>query len=90
MTELGLRYNANQKVSLFTEVSLENEQNGNLHLGLEYKIINELALRTGFSTNPAKISFGVGYTLNKIQIDVAVNKHQVLGYSPQISVSSNF
>ena len=88
--ELGLRYNANQKVSLFTEVSLENEQNGNLHLGLEYKIINELALRTGFSTNPAKISFGVGYTLNKIQIDVAVNKHQVLGYSPQISVGSNF
>jgi hypothetical protein len=85
-----LRYNANQKVSLFTEVSLENEQNGNLHLGLEYKIINELALRTGFSTNPAKISFGVGYTINNIQLDVAVKRHQLLGYSPQFSVSSAF
>ena len=88
--ELGLRYNANQKVSLFTEVSLESEQNGNLHLGLEYKIINELALRTGFSTNPAKISFGVGYTINNIQLDVAVKRHQLLGYSPQFSVSSAF
>ena len=87
---IGLHYNANEKVSVFTEGSLESEQNGNLHLGLEYKIINELALRTGFSTNPAKNSFGVGYSLNKIQIDVAINKHQVLGYSPQISVSSTF
>ena len=87
---VGLRYDANQKVSVFTEGSLESEQNGNLHFGLEYKIINELSLRTGFSTNPAKNSFGIGYTLNKIQIDVAVNKHQILGYSPQLSVSSTF
>ena len=87
---IGLRYDANQKVSVFTEGSLESEQNGNLHLGIEYKIINELALRTGFSTNPAKNSFGIGYSLNKIQIDIAVNKHPILGYSPQISVSSTF
>lgn len=87
---LGLQYNANRKVSLFTEGSLESEQKAILHLGLEYKIINELSLRTGFSTNPAKNSFGVGYSLNKIQIDLAINKHQVLGYSPQISVSSTF
>jgi len=69
---------------------LESEQNAILHLGLEYKIINELSLRIGFSTNPAKNSFGVGYSLNKMQIDLAINKHQVLGYSPQISVSSTF
>jgi len=87
---IGLHYNANQKVSVFTEGSLESEQNGNLHLGLEYKIINELALRTGFSTNPAKNTFGIGYTLNNIQLDVAVKRHQLLGYSPQFSVSSAF
>jgi len=87
---VGLRYDANQKVSIFTEGRLESEQNGNLHIGIEYKIINELSLRTGFSTNPAKNSFGIGYTLSKIQIDVAVNKHQVLGYSPQLLVSSTF
>ena len=87
---LGLRYNANQKVSVLTEGSLESNQKGSLHLGLEYKIITELSLRIGFSTNPAKNSFGLGYSLNKIQIDIAVNRHQLLGYSPQISVSSTF
>ncbi len=87
---LGFRYNANKKVYLFTEGSLESNQNSTLHIGIEYKIIQELVLRSGFQTNPAKNSFGVGYSLNEIQIDITVNKHQVLGYSPQISASSRF
>ena len=88
--KLGLRYEANEKVAVFTEGELESEQNAKLKLGLEYKIIKQLQLRTGFSTNPAKNSFGIGYTLNKIQLDIAVNRHQLLGYSPQFSVSSTF
>jgi len=88
--KLGLRYDANDKVAIFTEGELESEQNAKLKLGLEYKIIKQLQLRTGFSTNPAKNSFGIGYTLNKMQLDIAVNRHQLLGYSPQFSVSSTF
>ena len=88
--KLGLRYDANTKVAIFTEGELESEKNAKLKLGLEYKIIKQLQLRTGFSTNPAKNSFGIGYTLNKIQLDIAVNRHQLLGYSPQFSVSSTF
>ena len=88
--KLGLRYEDNKKVAVFTEGELESEQNAKLKLGLEYKIIKQLQLRTGFSTNPAKNSFGIGYTLNKIQLDIAANRHQLLGYSPQFSVSSNF
>ncbi len=88
--KLGLRYDANQKVSVFTETKLENAENGMLKVGLEYKIIEQLQLRTGFSTNPAKNTFGIGYMLNNIQFDIAVNRHQLLGYSPQFSVSSTF
>ena len=88
--KLGLRYDANDKVAIFTEGELESEQNAKLKLGLEYKIIKQLQLRAGFSTNPAKNTFGVGYTLNNIQLDVAVKRHQLLGYSPQFSVSSVF
>jgi len=88
--KLGLRYDANDKVAVFTEGELESEQNAKLKLGLEYKIIKQLQLRAGFSTNPAKNTFGLGYTLNNIQLDVAVKRHQLLGYSPQFSVSSTF
>ena len=88
--KLGLRYNANDKVAIFTEGELESEQNVKLKLGLEYKIIKQLQLRAGFSTNPAQNTFGLGYTLNNIQLDIAVKRHQLLDYSPQFSVSSTF
>jgi len=88
--KLGLRYDANDKVAIFTEGELESEQNAKLKLGLEYKIIKQLQLRAGFSTNPAQNTFGLGYTLNNIQLDIAVKRHQLLGYSPQFSVSSTF
>ena len=88
--KLGFRYDANNKVSVFTEGELESEQNAKLKIGLEYKIIEQLQLRTGFSTNPSQNTFGIGYSLSNIQIDVAVKRHQILGYSPQISVSSSF
>ena len=88
--KLGLRYDANTKVAIFTEGELESEQNAKLKIGLEYKIIEQIQLRTGFSTNPAQNTFGIGYSIKNIQLDIAVKRHQILGYSPQFSVSSNF
>jgi hypothetical protein len=88
--KLGLCYDANQKVSVFTEGELESEQDAKLKIGLEYKIIEQMQLRTGFSINPAQNTFGIGYTLNNIQFDIAVKRHQILGYSPQFTVSSSF
>jgi len=88
--KLGLRYDANQKVSVFTEAELEGEQDTKLKIGIEYNIINQMQLRTGFSTNPAQNTFGIGYSLNKIQFDIAIKRHQILGYSPQFSISSSF
>ncbi len=88
--KLGLLYNANQKVSVFAEGELEGEQETKLKIGIEYKIINQMQLRTGFSTNPAQNTFGIGYSQNNVQFDIAIKRHQILGYSPQFSVSSSF
>lgn len=88
--KLGLQYDANKKVSTFVEGALESEQEGMLKVGVEYRITDQLQLRTGFSSNPAKNAFGVGYTLKNMQLDIAINRHQILGYSPKISLSSTF
>ena len=88
--KLGLQYDANKKVSTFVEGALESEQEGMLKVGVEYRITEQLQLRTGFSSNPAKNAFGVGYTLKNMQLDIAINRHQILGYSPKISLSSTF
>lgn len=88
--KLGMLYKANKKVDLFTETEFENNEKAILKVGLEYRIINQLQLRTGFSSNPSKNSFGIGYSIGDIQLDTSINHHQFLGYSPQFSVSSSF
>lgn len=88
--KLGLSYNVNQKVLAFTEVELESEEDAKLKIAIEYKIIPQMQLRTGFYTNPNQNTFGIGYNLDKIQFDIAIKKHHILGYSPLFSISSAF
>nr|ADI17788.1 hypothetical protein [uncultured Sphingobacteriales bacterium HF0130_33B19] len=88
--KLGIGYDVNQKVLAFTEVELESEEDAKLKIAIEYKIIPQMQIRTGFYTNPNQNTFGIGYTLDKIQFDIAIKKHYILGYSPLFSISSAF
>lgn len=59
-------------------------------LGLEYKALNGLALRTGISSYPVKAAFGLGFVSKKFKADIAYSWHQVLGSTPHISVAYAF
>ncbi|HUH33345.1 MAG TPA: hypothetical protein VLZ28_05285, partial [Daejeonella sp.] len=58
--------------------------------GLEYQIIELLALRGGISANPFKHYAGVGLGFRKLKMDIAASSQPVLGYSPQIALSYEF
>lgn len=59
-------------------------------VGLEYQIIELLALRGGISANPFKHYAGVGLGFRKLKMDIAASSQPVLGYSPQIALSYEF
>jgi hypothetical protein len=61
-----------------------------LKLGLEYRIIDEVYVRGGLSSNPGQYTFGFGINLNRFTIDFASSVHNVLGFSPQFSAVYNF
>ncbi len=58
--------------------------------GLEYKIIDLLALRGGVSANPFKQYAGFGLRYGNLDLDFAIASHPVLGLSPQISLGYEF
>ena len=58
--------------------------------GLEYQLLDLLALRAGISTNPFKHYAGFGINYHKLKMDVATASQPVLGYSPQIAMSYEF
>ena len=84
--ELEKCFNYKSYYKTYTDIYI----NSKIKIGIEYKIIKQMQLRTGFYTNPNQNTFGIGYTLHDLQFDIAIKKHQILGYSPLFSVSSAF
>ena len=87
---LGIAYKLGEKVILTGAAEKNLDVDPNFKAGLEYSPINNLFFRTGFSTNPSLLSFGLGYNYRGLQFDFAFSKHQYLGYTPQVSLSYIF
>ena len=50
----------------------------------ELEIAKKVQLRVGMNSNPSRISFGVGFLVNQLQLNIASTYHDVLGFSPAL------
>jgi hypothetical protein len=53
--------------------------------GIEYIIFHRVALRSGFSTEPAQFCAGLGFQFSHFEVDYAVTTHQSLGLTHHLS-----
>jgi hypothetical protein len=88
--QLGLSYKFSDKVLAAVETEKDMQHKAILKAGLEYKVIKEIYLRAGISSNPLLNTFGFGLEFGKLKFDFASSFHPTLGYSPQISFIYNF
>ena len=88
--KLGVAYEAGNKVSIAAEAKKNIDQPAQFCAGLEYRVVDALHLRAGFETYPALYSFGAGINMQQLKIDFATSYHQVLGVTPQLSISYAF
>ncbi len=86
LLSLGIAYNPSEKVLLILETEKDIDNPLRFRTGLEYKLVEKLHLRGGYSTYPSMYSFGIGINLNALKIDVASTVHPVLGFSPQLGI----
>lgn len=83
----GAQYLVSNTVNLYVEIEKNVQFPAQLKTGLSYQLMDQLALRVGFNTKPAKPTFGIGYKLGQqLQIDVGNAYHQQLGISTACSV----
>jgi hypothetical protein len=57
-----------------------------IRAGLEYRIHEVFALRTGFVTHPQTVTAGVGLMFGGLHVDLASSWQPQLGYSPQVGL----
>ncbi len=85
---LGLAYKPSNKLTVTGEVEKDIDFAPNVKAGIEYAIIESFFIRFGANTNPALVSFGIGYAMkNGIGIDVSSSYHQPLGFSPSVGIT---
>lgn len=82
----GLSYNITKDFLATTEVEYNSDGNLDYRFGLEYNTLKEFYIRIGVNTTPATAGIGVGYTLNRVIIDVSATMNQYTGISFQSSL----
>lgn len=87
---LGAGYNFSEILLLTSEIEKNIDMETRIKSGVEYHVVKQGIVRAGITTNPTTFSFGFGLDLKKLKIDLASTVHQVLGYSPQLSISYYF
>ncbi len=87
---LGAAYHFDEDFLLSAEVEKDTDFNPVFRMGFEYHIIKAVYVRGGISTNPGTYAFGFGLHLGRLQVDLSSSVHQVLGYSPQVSMVYQF
>lgn len=82
---LGMVHHFSDNLLATLEAEKHNLYPVSVKAGLEYTAGGCISLRIGFCNDPSCFSFGCGFKLKKLRIDVASVYHQVLGFSPQLS-----
>lgn len=86
----GMSYEPGEKILLLAEAEKDIDRPARIKAGLEYQIAEVLHLRGGVATNPSQYSFGAGINVQNLKIDIASTFHQVLGFTPALSVNYVF
>jgi len=68
------------------EVEMSSGKDLILRTGFEYEAAKKLCLRGGFSSEYTSFSFGLGYSLKSLKLDLGFATHEKLGISSGVSL----
>ena len=83
----GIAYRFSDKVQTSLEVWKHMEYDAEIHAGISYRAAEVLSLGVGIQSNPGSIYGGFGLHFGDLEFGVATLYHNVLGYSPQLSLT---
>ena len=88
--KVGIGYHPSEKVNLVGEIEKDLLYPLAAKFGIEYMPIKALAVRAGMASGPFRASFGVGVKWQGLLIDFGTSYHEILGFTPAISLSYAF
>jgi hypothetical protein len=88
--QIGGSYKASDKILIATTISKDFDTAIDVGLGIDYKLLDLISLRTGLTAKPFKHYAGFGLNYKKFMMDMAIESDSHLGYTPQIALAYAF
>lgn len=86
----GLSYDFANELTLNFAIEKDVRYKTSVQFGINYDIIENLSLRSGFSNEPSKYSLGIGINYSIFSLDYAMFTHTDLGLTHQAGVIISF
>lgn len=87
---LGAAYQISEHLLLVTEISKDITYSARLRGGMEYSPNDQFFLRIGAQGAPVEFTGGIGVKWDRVMLDLGTNYHQILGWTPSISMLFHF
>lgn len=86
VVQMGISYLPGETVRILAEIEKDIELDPIFKAGIEYKLNEWIFLRTGISSNPARIGFGLGLRKDRFGFDYAYGQNTSLGRTHHLSL----
>ncbi len=83
----GLSYSPIPEATIAADIEKDIRYPAELHVGIEYTLMELLDLRAGTTSDPSTLSAGLGIHYSIVQLDYAFTDHTELGATHQVSLS---
>jgi len=83
----GIAYQPIPEAHLAADLEKDIRYPLELHGGVQYSLLDVIALRAGTTTDPSVFSIGLGVRYSLLQLDYAFTNHEDLGPTHQVSLS---
>lgn len=90
ITRLGITYIISDNFLIIAEMEHSSETDMTLKTGLEYRILDWLAIRSGYYEKPQTCTFGLGITIESLKIGLAYQFSNSRNRTPGITVLYQF
>lgn len=84
--QVGVNYHPHDKLTLLAQVEKNIENPAIIRFGMEYKITQQVSIRTGLIPTPAAAFGGIGFEWINIELDIVGSFQQSLGWSGGLSI----
>ena len=86
---MGISYLPSESIRIIAELEKDIELDPIFRAGIEYHLNEWIYLRTGISSNPARLSFGLGLRKDRFGFDYAYGQNTALGRTHHLSLVFN-